>query len=76
MALRTAASPAHEVACGNRRSDCGKPLRERDGGVGLPEKTDSPKRARSVVDARDGAGRWGLGGIWLVGGDENGRCGC
>ena len=72
MALRTAASPAHEVACRNRRSDVGRPLREREGGVGVAEKT-GPKRDWRVVDVREGAGRWVLGGGWFVGGEENGR---
>ena len=56
MALRTAASPAHEVARRNRRSDFGRTLRERDGGVGVAEKT-GPKRAWRVEDVREGAGR-------------------
>ena len=56
MALRTAASSTHEVACRGRRSDRDTPLREREGGGGLPEKA-APKRACRVADVRDGAGR-------------------
>ena len=56
MALRTAASSTHEVACRGRRSDRDTPVREKEGGRGLPENAD-PKRAWRVVDVRDGAGR-------------------
>ena len=69
MALRTAASPTHEVACRGRRSDRGTPLREREGGGGLPENA-APKRAWRVVDVRDGAGRWGFGVGKIAGGDR------
>ena len=33
MALRTAASPTHEVSCRDRRSDRGKPFNEKEGSV-------------------------------------------
>ena len=56
MALRTASSPAHEVACLGRRSDRGRPLWRGTGGGGLPEKM-GPKRSRRIEDDRDSAGR-------------------
>ena len=75
MALRTAASPAHEVACRGRRSDRGKPLREREGGGGIPEKA-FPKSLFRMMDDRDGAGACGVGGFWCGGGEEKGLCIC
>ena len=62
MALRTAASPVHEVACRGRRSDRDRPLRGGKSGGGLSEKT-GPKRLCSMLDERDAAGRCGLGGV-------------
>ena len=75
IALRTAASSTHELACRGRRSDRDTPVREREGGGGLPENAD-PKRAWMIVGVREGAGRWGFCEGKVAGGKENGQCGC
>ena len=55
IALRTAASPTHEVACRDRQSDRGRPLRDHEGGGRLPEKM-GPKKSCRIADDRDSAG--------------------